>query len=216
MIHLMSIVDALVNDETIKTPVIMAAFRSIERRDFILSEYQLEADVNAPLPIGHGQTISQPFTVASMLEWLQPQPGDRVLDIGSGSGWQTALLAHIVSQQPGGKVVAIERIPELKALGEKNIEKYGFVSSGVVHCLVGDGALGAPDYAPYQRIIAAAAAPQVPALLKEQLALGGRLVMPIGNEWSQAIVVVDKTSNHTYKEQRHPGFVFVPFVSNKL
>lgn len=212
----MALVDDLIQSQVLKTPSIIEAFRHINRTDFLPEEYRLEAEVNAPLPIGHGQTISQPLTVALMLEWLSPEAGERVMDVGSGSGWQTALLAYIVSQQTGGLVIAIERISELKNFGEKNITKYDYIKSGVVKCFAKDGALGQTEFAPYDKIIIAAAAPRVPQKLLSQLKTDGRLVMPMGDEFTQTIVVIDKTGEDTYKEERHPGFAFVPFISDKL
>ena len=111
-----------------KTPSIIEAFEKVDRKDFVPEELKDKAYLNTPLPIGYGQTISQPLTVAFMLELLQPQAGDKVLEIGSGSGWQTALLAHMVSGGNGrGKVIAVELIPELMAFGRKNVAKYGFI-----------------------------------------------------------------------------------------
>lgn len=207
------VVEQLIADKVIKNPLLVEAFRAINRQDFVRPEDKFEAEANAPLPIGSGQTISQPFTVAMMLEWLDPKPGERVLDIGSGSGWQTALLAHVVGRKPGGQVVAIERVAELKEFGEKNVAKYNYVSSGVARCVLGDGGFGYAECAPYNRIIAAAAAAHIPQPLLDQLTVGGRLVIPLGDDWSQSIVVVDKTGENEYKEEQHPGFVFVPLIT---
>jgi len=116
------LINQLISEGTLKTPAIISAFEKIKREDFMLPENADEAEANYPLSIGHSQTISQPFTVAFMLELLEPQPGDKILDIGSGSGWTTALLAEIIG--PQGQVFAIERIPELKKFGENNVKKY--------------------------------------------------------------------------------------------
>ena len=130
------VIEQLIADGVIKNPLLVDAFRTIKRQDFVRPDDKSEAEANAPLPIGCGQTISQPFTVAMMLEWLNPQPGERMLDIGSGSGWQTALLAQVASRKEGGLVVAIERVPELKEFGEQNIAKYNFISSNTVKCVL--------------------------------------------------------------------------------
>ena len=210
------VIEQLIADRVIKNPLLVEAFRGIKRQDFVRAEDKYEAEANAPIPIGSGQTISQPFTVAMMLEWLDPRPSDRVLDIGSGSGWQSALLAHVVGHSDGGLVVAIERIAELKTFGEQNIAKYNYISSGIVKCFLGDGGFGYQEFAPYNRVIAAAGAAKIPEPLLDQLAIGGRLVMPVGDEWSQSIVVVDKIGDKQYKEERHAGFVFVPLITKAL
>ena len=123
------LIDRLIKQGYLKTPLIIEAFRNIKRQDFVLEKLKDDADINAPLPIGYDQTISQPLTVAFMLELLQPKPGEKILDVGSGSAWQTALLAHCVGSPPvgGGKVFGIERIPELVEFGKKNISKYNFI-----------------------------------------------------------------------------------------
>ena len=219
-----SLINQLIQEGTLKTPRIISVFQKINRADFMLSENQPEAEGNYPLPIGHGQTISQPFTVAFMLELLGPQKGDKVLDIGSGSGWTTALLAEIVG--PKGQVFAIERIPELKEFGENNVKKYFPPSTegeqtfarlpddrkkSPVQFLCSDGWQGLPKQAPFNRILVSAAAREIPQKLLAQLAVGGRLVIPVG-KFDQAITVVDRTSEKEYKEKRYPGFVFVPLV----
>src|SRR3989344_628563 len=131
----------------LKTPRIIDAFRAIDRKDFVLPEHSDEAYGNYPLPIGFGQTISQPLTVAFMLEFLEPLPGEHILDIGAGSGWQTALLAYCVASDArpparGGTVIAVERIPELAAMTERNVQKYGFVERNIVHVVCADGSRG--------------------------------------------------------------------------
>ena len=121
----MSLIDSLIQQGWLKTPEIIEAFRKIKRIDFLPEDMKDLAELNEALPIGYGQTISQPLVVAFMLELLQPKKGEKILDIGSGSGWTSALLADIVSQKENsGKVIAIEFIPELKEFGEKNVAKY--------------------------------------------------------------------------------------------
>lgn len=200
------LIEALIVEGYLRTPRIITAFRAIHREDFLPDELKAEAAINAPLPIGHEQTISQPLTVAFMLELLMPEPGQNVLDVGAGSGWQTALLAHVVGST--GRVTAIERIPELRAFGEENVKRYGFSN---VTFVTGDGSKGYPDRAPFDRIIVAAAAERIPDALPDQLAVSGRLVIPVG-EGMQDIVVLERVSDDGYREERHPGFQFVPLI----
>ena len=207
----MNLIDQLIKEGYLKTPEIIEAFKKIKREDFVLPSKKEEAEANYPLEIGFGQTISQPLTVAFMIELSQPKKGDRVLDIGSGSGWTTALFAEIVG--PEGKVYGIERIAELKEFGENNVKKYDFVSSGRAIFVCGDGSKGLPEYAPYDIIHVGAAAAKIPKILLEQLVVGGRLVIPEGTE-SQEIVLIKKISPNQYEEQRFPGFVFVPLIAD--
>ncbi len=196
-------------DGVLKTPAIIKAFETVDRLGFVVPEFRGDAGLNEPLPIGYGQTISQPFTVAFMLELLQPQPGQRVLDVGAGSGWNAALLAELVG--PSGKVVAVERIPQLKRFGEENLKTAGYAAVEVVRA---DGSQGLPAQAPFDRIHVAAAAGQVPPALVEQLAVGGVLVVPVG-DYVQDIVRVEKLARGQYREQRFPGFQFVPLVTGE-
>ena len=197
-----------------KTPSIIDAFEKVDRKDFVPEELKDKAYLNTPLPIGYGQTISQPLTVAFMLELLQPEKGNRVLEIGSGSGWQTALLAHIVSGE--GKVFAAELIPELMAFGRKNVAKYGFIKKGLLagkqgtvefHSL--NATKGMPKEAPFDRIISAASGHDLPAAWKEQLKIGGRIVAPV----KDAIHLLVKKSETEFEESVYPGFAFVPLIS---
>ena len=205
----MNLIDKLIKEKYLKSPQIIDAFKKIERADFVPTEIIKEKgksfveEYNAPLPIGYGQTISQPLTVAFMLELLQPKPGDKILDIGSGSGWQTAMLCEIVG--PDGFVWAIERISKLKDFGQANLSKYNFKNVEFVH---GDGSKGLLDKAPFDKIIVAASAEQIPQQWKDQLKNDGRLVMPIKNSiW----LLIKKNKNH-FEEKEYPGFAFVPLI----
>ncbi len=190
----------------LKTDRIIDAFSKIKRVDFVPDELESAAQANIPLPIGQGQTISQPLTVAFMLEKLQPMPGDKILDIGSGSGWTTALLAHIVGKK--GKVIGIERIKSLCAFGTNNISKYNFLSGGRAKIICADGSRGYINEAPYDRILVSAAAEEIPKELKKQLVIGGRLVIPVKN----SIFLLEKKSTKDFHEEEYPGFAFVPLV----
>jgi len=210
------LVASLIQGGVLKTPLIMEAFKAVDRKDFVLQPFADEAYENSPISIGHGQTISQPWTVAFMLELLNPQPGQIILDIGSGSGWTTALLAHAATnakKNPVGRVVGIELVPELRILGEKNCAKYNFVESGIVEFHCQDGALGFQAKAPFDRILCSASLPtrELPESWKRQLKVGGRIVAPIGN----SIFVFDKVNENDFIEREYEGFAFVPFVNNK-
>lgn len=202
-----NLVNNLIAKGYLKSERIIRAFQVVTRKDFVPAHLKAESEVNAPLPIGYGQTISQPLTVAFMLELLQPQKGDRVLDVGSGSGWQSCLLAHIVGDH--GKVVAIERIPELSEFGKNNASKYRYENLKFV---VGDGSMGFKEEAPFDKIIVAASAfRHVPHELKNQLKIGGSLVIPV----DQSVWLVEKKSENEFEEKEYPGFMFVPLISDK-
>ena len=200
----------LIENGVLRTPAIIAAFEIIDRADFVpssISPGQIYMD--EPLPIGFGQTISQPWTVAFMLEKLQPIAGQKILDIGSGSGWQTALLAQIVGNK--GKVIGLELISELHRQSIKNIARYNFISRRTVelHCL--NGAKGFPAAAPFDRIISAASAETIPPAWLEQLKVGGRLVAPVNS----TIMVMEKLAPEKFYTQTFPDFAFVPFISDE-
>lgn len=203
-----------------------AAFRKIDRKDFVPLETTNEAYGNYPIPIGYAQTISQPYTVAFMLDLLDPKPGERILDIGAGSGWQTALLAEIVSRQQEtarlpdgqgnrnkeGKIVATERIPGLCSFAQKNIEKYSFMKWGIVELRCEDASAEAVRKPQFDGIIAAAASPgSIPKIWRDQVRVGGRIVAPVdGSIWR-----FTKISNNTWNEEEFPGFAFVPLIQNR-
>jgi len=216
----------LLENGWLKTPAIIEAFKNIKRVDFLSEDSKNLAQLNEALPIGYGQTISQPLVVAFMLELLKPQVGEKILDIGAGSGWTTALLAYIVSQKgdpksqapnPKGRVLAIEVIQELKEFGERNVRKYNFIEKGIVEFLCADGSKGYEKEAPFDKILCSAAVQKrdweddiekVPSAWKEQLKIDGRIVTPIG----PSIWLFEKISETEFKEKEYPGFTFVPLV----
>lgn len=203
------LVNYLISTGVLKTLELIRAFSKVDRKNFVIKEAKNFAYDDSPLSIGYGQTISQPTTVAFMLEELHPQEGDRVLDIGSGSSWTTAILASVVGEK--GKVYAFELIPALKKFGEENVNKYKLNN---VSFFEGDGSQGFPPEAPYDRILVSAAAEAIPKLLKEQLKIGGRLVIPVGRG-IQAIYVIERMGDKAYKKKCIPGFVFVELKMNR-
>lgn len=210
----MSLIDELINKGSLKSPEIIGAFRTVRRQDFIRPEEDGgQAEINAPLSIGFGQTISQPETVAFMLEKLQPKSGEIILDIGCGSGWTAALLAQVVGGR--GKAYGLERIKELCDFALTNVSKYDFIRNGVVHIICSDGFYGLPEFSPFDKILVSAAAEVIPDELTKQLKIGGRLVMPVGRKFeSQSIIVMDKIADGKFKTREHPGFIFVPLVKD--
>src|SRR3989344_4689112 len=203
-----SLISSLITEGYLKTPEIIDAFRTIAREDFVPEELRQEAYGNYPLPIGEGQTISQPLTVAFLLELLEPRAGNKILDIGAGSGWTTALLAYIVGEK--GEVFGIERIQKLCELGRKNLAKYFDESRTKIIC--GDGTKGLPEKAPFDKILTGAAASRdIPQAWREQLKVGGRIVAPVGG----SIWLYVKKSETELEEKEFPGFVFVPLIKNK-
>lgn len=202
----MSLIDSLIQEGWLKSPRIIEAFRKIQRVDFLPDDIRDLAELNEALPIGFGQTISQPLVVAFMLELLDPQPGEKILDIGSGSGWTSALLGEIVGE--GGKVIAIEIIPELKEFGKKNIVKYNFVGKKIVSFVSADGSRGLKRESPFDKILASASAEKLPKAWREQLKIGGRIVTPIGS----SIWIFIKKSETEFEEKEYPGFAFVPLI----
>ena len=168
----------------IRDPRVLSAFRDIPRHLFVPRERTDEAHDDRPLDIGQGQTISQPYMVALMTEVLRLSGGERVLEIGTGSGYQTAILSKLCA--------AVYTVERLGGLSRRAQEVLGTLGLANVHFRVGDGTLGWPDEAPFGRIMVTAGAPEVPPSLEAQLAEGGRLVMPVGGRGGQDLVVVDR------------------------
>lgn len=194
----------------VSDPQVLRAMRAVPRERFLPPELRKSAYTDGALPIGHGQTISQPYIVASMTQslalpaWSAAHEGERpkVLDVGTGSGYQAAVLAEM-----GAQVVSIEREPELAAGARRLLEELGYE----VKVIVGDGSAGAPDDAPFAAIVTAAASPEVPVPLVEQLLPDGRLVIPIGTRRSQIITLVRPTQDGFTREPLEPA-VFVPLL----
>ncbi len=202
----MDLIDNLIKEGWLKTPEIISAFRKIKRADFMPENMKDSAEVDEAMLIGQGQTISQPKVVAFMLELLEPKAGEKILDVGSGSGWTSALLSEIVGDK--GRVVSLELIPELKEFGEKNAAKYGFVEKGTAQFICCDGSKGYEEESPFDKILASAAARRVPEAWKKQLKVGGRIVAPINS----SIFLFVKKSENEMEEKEYPGFIFVPLI----
>ncbi|HEX9703934.1 MAG TPA: protein-L-isoaspartate(D-aspartate) O-methyltransferase [Gemmatimonadales bacterium] len=188
----------------IKDHRVLAALAWVPREWFLPPHLAADAYEDTPLPIGNGQTISQPYIVALMTACLSPRRGDRVLEVGTGSGYQTAVLAHLA-----GEVCTVERLPDLLVEAEARFQRLGLDN---VRTRLGDGAVGWPEAAPFHGILVTAAAPSVPAALPDQLVPDGRLVIPIGDLASQELLVIRRTGAG-FEERRAGGVRFVPLVS---
>lgn len=180
------------------------AFQVINRADFLSPNLMPEAELDVPISIGHNQTISQPSTVKLMLNWLEPRIGDKIMDVGSESGWSTALLSYIVGDE--GHIFAVERIPELLELSRANCTKADI--SNAEFFLANPKYLGLPELAPFDRILVSASAPELPRQLLEQLKTGGKIVIPVNTD----ILEIKKISPNEYQTTVHQGFIFVPLI----
>lgn len=187
---------------------VLAALQTIPRERFVEPQYAPEAYENHPIPIGFGQTISQPYIIAKMTETLALKPDHRVLEIGTGSGYQTAILARLARE-----VFTIERIEALSDQARRILQELGYAN---VHFRVGDGTLGWPEYAPFDRILVTAAGPQVPPSLAEQLAEGGRLVIPVQSPTAQHQGLYAYTKTEDQLEPLYLGGCrFVPLIGKE-
>lgn len=184
-------------------PRILAVLEAVPRERFVPESLQARAYEDTSLPIGHGQTISQPYTVAYMTQLLDVQPGNCVLEIGTGSGYQTAILCAL-----GARVWSVELVPELADRARRVLESLGFRPT----LIVGDGWSGYPDAAPYDRIIVTAAAPEIPMTLARQLVAGGKMVVPVGEKDQSMYLVTRMSENEFDVYASSQRFRFVPFV----
>lgn len=186
-------------------PRVLDALRGVPRHVFVPDDLQASAYVNHPLPIGHGQTISQPYIVALMSDLIQPRAGDVVLEVGTGSGYQAAILARLVKQ-----VYSLEIIEELAAQARVRLQRLGCDN---VEVRAGNGRFGWPEHAPYDSIMVTAAAPRIPPALIEQLKPGGILVMPVGSRYlGQELLVLEKDALGGLEERRVLPVAFVPLT----
>lgn len=202
-----ALVNSLVRRGYIVSANVEEAMRRVPREEFVLERLRRDAYVDTPLPIGVGQTISAPHMVAIMAEKLDLEPGHKVLEIGSGSGYHAAVVAEMVA--PGGHVYTIERIEPLASFAEENLKRTGYKDSVTV--IMGDGSKGLKEHAPFDRIFVACSAPDVPAPLTEQLADGGKMLVPVGGRMYQDLICVERRGSR-YLKKSHGGCVFVPLI----
>lgn len=188
----------------IQSERVLEAMRKVERHLFVPERLRHAAYDDSPLPLEHGQSISQPYIVALMTELLDLRGSEKVLDVGTGSGYQAAILSLLAA-----RVVSIERIPELAETARQRLDRLGYTNVTVV---VGDGTLGWPDEAPYDAIVVAAASGETPAPLVDQLASGGRLVLPIGDGGMQTLFRLTRREDGTVLRESYGPVVFVPLI----
>jgi protein-L-isoaspartate(D-aspartate) O-methyltransferase len=186
---------------------VLDAFREVPREVFVAPGLEDSAYTDAPLPIGESQTISQPFVVALMVEALRIRPGDRVLEVGAGSGYAAAILSRLASE-----VYAIERLPSLAREARERIERLGYEN---VKIRAGDGTLGWPEAAPFDAILVSAGGPDVPPALLDQLAPGGRMVIPVGTSREQELVRITKSADGRLRTESLGPVVFVPLIGQR-
>jgi protein-L-isoaspartate(D-aspartate) O-methyltransferase len=201
-------VDRQIAARGIRDPLLLDALRQVPRERFVSPDYGAQAYGDHPLPIEAGQTISQPYIVALMIEAAEVRPGDRVLEVGAGSGYAAAVMSRIA-----GQVIGIERQPELVEIARERLQRLGYDNVEVVE---GDGTRGWPDKAPYDAILAAASGSHVPQPLVDQLAPGGRLVMPVGGRaWIQQLVKLTKLADGRTRQENLGEVRFVPLIGEE-
>jgi protein-L-isoaspartate(D-aspartate) O-methyltransferase len=189
-------------------PAVRAAMEAVQREEFVAADDKPFAYLNRPLGIGHGQTISQPFIVALMTELIDPKPEHVVLEVGTGSGYQAAVLATIVKA-----VYSVEVVPALAETARERLRRLGYANVEVRH---GDGHAGWPEHGPFDGIVVTAAAPEIPPPLVAQLKRGGRMVIPVGRPYhEQALLVVTKSAEGEVAEERVLPVAFVPLVDDE-
>ena len=200
-----ALIDVMKNTGFLTDSKIESAFRKVPRHDFVPESLRHRAYENAPISIMKKQTISQPSVVSRMTEWLDLKEGQKVLEIGSGSGWQSAILAKMEGK---GKIFTIERHSKLASFAKNNLEKLGIKN---VKIILGDGRLGLAEESPFDRIMITAACRKVPEALLDQLSLGGLLIAPVG-ENIQSLILLKKTPEGIVEIKNQKGYIFVPLV----
>ncbi|MEI6479837.1 MAG: protein-L-isoaspartate O-methyltransferase [bacterium] len=200
----------LTSNGYLHSPIIKDAFLHINRADFVGDEHKDESRENLPVSIGFGKVVPQPSTTAFILELAEPKPGEKILHVGAGSGWITALLARIVcgkkdADTPSGKVIAIESNEELSNTATKNLEKYNFISNGIADVICGNEKGGFKNHAPYDKIISSVSFKEIPSEWKDEVRIGGRIIIPVG----ERIIVLDKTSSDSFSRKQYFGFDLV-------
>ena len=193
-------------EKGIKNKEVLEAMNRIPRHLFMDSSFINFSYADQAFPIAAGQTISQPYTVAFQTALLDPKKHQKILEVGTGSGYQTAVLLEL-----GTRVYTIERQKELYAAAMENLKPLGYKAS----FFYGDGYEGVPSFAPFHRILVTAGATEVPQKLLEQLAIGGRMVIPVGGKFGQKMILVVRESENDYKETVHGNFAFVPLLPGK-
>ncbi|MFC2151343.1 protein-L-isoaspartate(D-aspartate) O-methyltransferase [Bacteroidota bacterium] len=195
-----------ISDKGIKDKKILEAIGNVPRHNFMDSGFVEFAYKDQAFPIGAGQTISQPYTVAFQTELLQIKKHDKVLEVGTGSGYQCAILLEL-----GAKVYTIERQRELYLKSRALLTKMGYKP----YFFYGDGYLGQPNFAPFDKILITAGAPEIPRELLTQLKVGGRMIVPVGSGRGQVMMAIDRTDENEFKESEHGYFSFVPMLKGK-
>ncbi len=202
-----AMVQRLERQGVIHSPPVVEAMRSVPRHLFVPRALRESAYYDTPLGIGGGQTISAPHMVGMMLEYLDLREGQRVLEVGAGSGYHAALAAHIVG--PAGRVYSVERVASLARRARKNLEAAGL--EGRVEVVVGDGSLGLAEQAPFDRIFVTCGAPEVPPPLLEELVNGGKLLIPVGSRYYQDLILAE-VEDGKVRRKNLGGCVFVPLL----
>ncbi len=205
LLDLDALIDNMKNTGFLTDSKIESAIRKVPRHNFVPESLKNKAYENEPIRIMKKQTISQPSVVSRMTEWLDLKEGQKVLEIGSGSGWQSAILAEIVGN---GKIFTVERHSELASFAKKNLEKLGIKN---VKIILGDGRLGLEEESPFDRIMITAACREIPQALLDQLSLDGLLIAPVGDD-IQSLILLRKTPKGIVEIKNQKGYVFVPLV----
>jgi len=200
-------VEAQIARRGVRDDRVLAAMREVPRERFVAPEMAEFAYNDSPISIGEGQTISQPYIVAAMIEAAEVRPGDRVLEVGAGSGYAAAVLARLAA-----RVYAIERHEALGKSARNRLDALGYRN---IEMRIGDGTKGWPDAAPFDAILVAAGGPEVPAALKEQLAIGGRLVMPVGGQGGQTLCKITRSNETEFTKDELGSVAFVPLIGEQ-